>query len=163
MFAIFQKVLRCGLPSSHGINSAFTRDSLQGSIYVEADNSLAVVKALQGIPGVAHSPGSHTFGITLVDIGDRPLLLNMEMNGLHSSIKPLSWVRFKKGLYRGDLALVRDVDGSTQHCEVYVVPRLAYDGKRKRGNRPPPAYFDVARAERAFKSKAEIHNCLHLF
>jgi transcription elongation factor SPT5 len=145
------------------ILSAFTRDAIQGFIYVEAASFLAVVEGLQGIPGVARTPGGGSFLIDLVDVQDRPLLLNMDLNGLPSSIKFSSWVRIKGGIHKGDLALVCGVDNPSLVCEVYVVPRLAYDAKRKRGQRPPQALFDVERAQRAFKSKAEVRNQAFLF
>ena len=163
MLAIFQKTLRADVSNSVWIRSAFTRDFLQGCVYVEAESLPAVVKVLRGIVGVARIPGSGSFGISLVDIQDRPLLLDMELNGLKYSIKPSSWVRIKVGLHKGDLALVRHVDNSSPICEVYVVPRLAYDGIRKRGRRPPLALFEVERAERVFKSKVEIRNQARLF
>jgi transcription elongation factor SPT5 len=157
-----QKVLRQG-SSSTKILSAFTRDAIQGSIYVEATSFLAAVEGLQSIPGVARTPGGGSFLIDLVDIQDRPLLLNMDLNGLQSSIKSSSWVRIKGGIHKGDLALVSSVHNPSLVCEVYVVPRLAYDAKRKRGQRPSQALFDVERAQRAFKSKAEVRNQAFLF
>ena len=157
MFAIFQNTARQEFSTTLRILSAFTRDAIHGSIYVEAESFLAVAKGLQGISGVARTPGG-SFVIDVVDVQDRPLLLDMDLNGLQSSIKCYSWVRIKRGIHKGDLALVRDVDKHSLMCEIYVVPRLAYDGKRKRSQRPPQVLFDAERAEHAFKSKVEIRN-----
>lgn len=157
MFAIFQNMLRQESSTTLRILSAFTRDAIHGSVYVEAESFLAVTKGLQRISGVARTPGG-SFVIDMVDVQDRPLLLNMGLNGLQSSIKCYSWVRIKCGIHKGDLGLVRDIDKHSLMCEVYVVPRFAYDGKRKRSQRPPQALFDVERAERAFKSKVQIRN-----
>jgi len=157
VFAIFQNMLRQGSSSAPRVLSAFARDTIHGSIYVEAESFLAIAKSLQGIPSVACARGG-SFVIDVVDLQDRPLFLNMNLNGLQSSIKPCSWVRIKCGIHKGDLALVSDVEEHSLMCEVYVVPRLAYNVKRKRGQRPPQALFDTERAESAFKSKVEIHN-----
>jgi transcription elongation factor SPT5 len=161
VLAIFQKALTevSSRPQSHGILSCFTQDSLGGSIYVEAQSFPAVVKILQGISGVARSVRNGAPIIKAIDIEDRPLLLSMDQPMRRSS----PWVWIKAGLYKGDLALVRDMDTQSQLCEVYLVPRLAYGAKRKRGNRPPPAVFDAELAERAFNSKVEIHNQVCLF
>ena len=81
--------------------------------------------------GVESSAPGGSFVINVVDVQDRPLLLDMDLNGLQSSIKCYSWVRIKRGIHKGDLALVRDVDKHSLMCKIYVIPRLAYNGKRK--------------------------------
>jgi ribosomal protein L24 len=161
VLAIFQKALTHGSSriNSHGIFSCFTQDSLQGSIYVEAQSFPAVVNILHGISGVVRRAQGGPPVIKIVHIKDMPLLLSME----RSTIKPSSWVRIKAGLYKGDLGLVRDVDTLSHLCDVYVVPRLAYGTKGKCGNRPPPALFDMERVERVFNSKVEIRNQALLF
>jgi len=55
-----------------------------------------------------------------------------------------SWVRFRKGIYRGDIGYVRYVDPKTLHADIVAVPQLNFDnvGKRKRRGRPPHQRFD---------------------
>jgi transcription elongation factor SPT5 len=161
VFAIFQKALRHtpSQPNFHQILSCFALDSLAGSIYVESQSFPAVVQILQGISGVARSTGNGPPIVKAIDIQERPLLLSMEQPTIQLS----SWVRIKSGLYKGDLALVREFNASSQFYEVYVVPRLAYSAKRSGVNRPPAALFDAERAERAFHSKVEVRNQARLF
>jgi hypothetical protein len=123
VLSIFQNTFRHGssTPNSHGILSCFTRDSLADSIYVEAQLLPAVVKILQGISGVARSSSNGPPIVKAIDVQERPLLLSMEQ----STIRVPSLVWIKAGLYKGDLALVRDLDTSSQLCEVYLVPHLA--------------------------------------
>jgi len=44
---------------------------------------------------------------------------------------PEEWVRLAKGKYRGDLALVTEVDTANRTCKVFYVPRLDLDDKSK--------------------------------
>ena len=63
-----------------------------------------------------------------------------------------SWVRIKRGLYKGDLAQVHRVDESESKFWVKIIPRLDLtisddfmeDGKKKRRRkqRPPAKFFD---------------------
>lgn len=61
-----------------------------------------------------------------------------------------SWVRVKRGLYAGDLALVHRVDESKSKAWIKLVPRIDYSAsdapsvgsKRKRGNRPPAIHYN---------------------
>jgi ribosomal protein L24 len=146
-------------PDSRDILACFAVDSLAGSIYVEAKSFPAVVKILQGMSGVAHSSRNGPPIVKAINIQDMPLLLSME----HPVIRLSSWAWIKSGLYKGDLALVREFNALSQLYEVYVVPRLAYGSKRKCGNRPLAALFDTALAERTFNSKVEVHNQARLF
>jgi hypothetical protein len=161
VFAVFQKALLHppSRPDSRDILACFAVDSLAGSVYVEAKSFPAVVKILEGISGVARRSRNGPSVVKAINIQDMPLLLSME----HPVIRLSSWARIKSGLYKGDLALVREFDALSQLYEVYVVPRLAYGGKRKRGNRPPAAPFDAALAERTFNSKVEVRNQARLF
>jgi transcription elongation factor SPT5 len=61
---------------------------------------------------------------------------------------PEEWVRLAKGKYKGDLALVTNVDKVHRTCKAFYVPRLDLDGKTKsisRGKRkmqPQQVLFD---------------------
>jgi ribosomal protein L24 len=61
---------------------------------------------------------------------------------------PEDWVRFAKGIHRGDVALVTEVDADNRTCSAFYVPRLKLDGegkstsRRGRKVRPQQALFD---------------------
>jgi transcription elongation factor SPT5 len=61
---------------------------------------------------------------------------------------PEDWVRFRKGKFIGDVALVREVDESKRTCKAFYIPRLDLDGKGKTASkgekriRPQQALFD---------------------
>lgn len=89
--------------------------------------------------------------IELVDVQDRHLLLT----SVSSKMRPLnanSWARVKRGKYRGDLALVTDVDNETLVCGVLLVPRIdmTTHRKRKRSFRPAQALFDADKIQEIF-------------
>lgn len=86
--------------------------------------------------------------IDFVSLDDRTHLLTMDT---FNYIQPLSWVRIKRyGRYKGDLGFAHSVDSETSMVDVYVVPRIQMDRKRKRKHqagedrrrRPPAALFD---------------------
>ena len=58
---------------------------------------------------------------------------------------PESWIRIRKGRYRGDIAYIRHVDSRTLHIDVIVVPRINYGPgpKQKLGNRPQQQLLDA--------------------
>lgn len=130
--------------------SAFCRDAIKGNIFVEAKTIAAVQNVLHGLPGVVRRKGNRgPFAVTSVDIQDRHLLLDMHAAGT-LPIKAYSWARVKTGLYRGDLALVLDVNPKNLICSTLLVPRLNMSGKRKRGFRPPPVLFNPEHIRVAF-------------
>lgn len=164
VFAIFQKSLRS---TAARVLTAFTRDSIRGSVYVEAPSLVDVRLILDGIPRVLRSQP-----IDLVALADRTPLLTMEA---FISIRALSWVRIKRsGRYKNDLGFVHSVDSRTSIVDVYVVPRIQLDlnqkRKRKRktgdsrGGRPAAALFDnIAVAECYGEETVERLNQVYWF
>ena len=123
------------------ILSAFCRDAIPGSVYIEAPSLGDVLAGLRGIAGIYCSKRRvpRTFPVTLAD---RVALLRMS---IQHSINVLSWVRIKHGVtYRGDLALVSNVSLNNAKAVVLLVPRIAMDRKRKRSGhgRPPARLFN---------------------
>ena len=149
-----------------GILSAFTRDALHGWVYIEAKEANYLAPALLAIPGVAHRRDGSIVA-ELVELSNRPLLLDMSLQGSTLPFSSGSWVRIKDGLYKGDLGLVRCVDSSD--CEllsVMLVPRLhlTKSKKRKRGYRPNPALFDEAEIARIFgEGSVKVRNQFRVF
>lgn len=140
-----------------GIRSALCRDSIQGSIYVEAhkiEDVRSAWAALLNIPSTRRLIPR----ISLVPLSERVELLNMKMaDGL--DFKLWSWVRIRRGgKYKNDLGLVCGVKSDTRIHTVKLVPRIHLDRKRKReartSKRPPLALFDPEQVKEIFGSQA---------
>lgn len=143
------------------IFSAFERGGpMAGNLYVEAARQDDIPPALDGI--------SHIF------LGTKPLLIPLEeMPDLlrtkkSKELEPGMYVRPKRGLYAGDLAIIDEVEANGTEVTLRLVPRLDYglsedtsmmepDGqggmKRKRavrplGQRPPARLFSETEARK---------------
>jgi len=90
------------LDPPYRILSAFTRNNISGWIYVETADQSNLAPILHGISHLARRKRG-SFIVQLVDMDDRPLLLDMALNGWLPSLTAGSWVRVKHGLYKGDL------------------------------------------------------------
>jgi transcription elongation factor SPT5 len=140
VFEIMLKASTQPLP----ILSAFARDSLRGEVFVEASSERDIQHALRGIHGVYLFRGIH-----LVPLEEKIRILTLR--DLDDPVIPGSWVRPKRGKYKGDLGLVLTVN----HCilKVALVPRIpmilpdpSLKGKRKQPPqcRPPQRLFNFA-------------------
>jgi transcription elongation factor SPT5 len=138
-------------PSDTGILSAFTRDTVPGVIYIEAFTITAVKDALRGVSGIIRSHLGPL--IDLVPLDDRIPLLKMP-GSISDAIKPGAFARIKdRGLYRNDLAVIKEFDETTLVARVLLVPRQFEPGrlgKRKRVTRPAPALFDPEVVKRIY-------------
>lgn len=114
---------------------------------------------LDGIPGVSRSRNRDM----VIDMYDRMLLLDMDPTKGQSHVTDNSWVRVRRGLYKGDLGLVNHVDGTTLLCDVNLVPRIPLGRQKERG-RPSKRLFDeVAVGEKYGEQSIEKRNRLRLF
>ncbi|RMD39356.1 hypothetical protein DV735_g5777, partial [Chaetothyriales sp. CBS 134920] len=161
---LMQKMLeRAKTGKSLDICSVFERGegSMRGYIFVEAFDKRNVDAALTDVSDVY--PRSKT---NLVPIKEMPDLLRVNKS---KELNPGEYVRIKRGLYAGDLAVVEDVVANGLEVTVKLVPRLTYgadedvprtvageDAKRKRGfgagaspaTRPPARLFSEAEAKK---------------
>ena len=128
-----------GVKIVEGFISAFTIDKMPGFVFIEATapNLLSTIVARSRLP-------SFFFGFSnapIVTPEERVMLLS---GGSHDISVP-TWVRFKSGLYKGDLGCVRRYLARSSEIQAFVVPR--WDPLRglfpvKGGrNRPPPKLF----------------------
>jgi hypothetical protein len=141
-----------------GILSAFSRDTIQGSVYVEAttfDNVKSIVREVGGSMILrSQHYRDQVPRIDLVPLEECGPLLDMgHMTGMDIPI--LSWVRLKcRGKYRHDLGLVLECNPLDLMITVYVVPRIHMSdriGKRKRSSEPvPAALFNVEEVKRVY-------------
>lgn len=152
------------MSSVHSVLSAFCQDAIQGSIYIETTSIADTVSSiLLGMPGIARSHQGN-YLISMVDVEDCHLLLSMDTMDSRPPIKPWSWVCMKRGKYRGNLGLVKDVDLGTLECTVYFVPQISMDRKWKGGICALQVPFDLKAIKERFGPKAaESRNGLYLF
>ncbi|CAI6009806.1 unnamed protein product [Closterium sp. NIES-65] len=130
------------------IKSAIALDNLKGCVYVEAYKEAYVKEACAGLRLLrAWKPA-------LVPIKEMAGVLTVEQKSV--DLEENSWVRVKIGLYKGDLALVTDVDTVKQRATIKLIPRIdlqalaqRQDGKPvvKRKARPAPRFFSVDEAK----------------
>ncbi|ETN38564.1 uncharacterized protein HMPREF1541_06601 [Cyphellophora europaea CBS 101466] len=147
------------------IFSAFERGdgAMKGYIFVEARNKADVEHALKDVHDVyPHSK------MNLVPMKEMPDLLRVTKT---KELQPGAYVRIRKGIYTGDLAVVEDTVPNGLDVTVKVVPRLTYgfdedqpkpqapagSDKRKRpgfapaqnlANRPPARLFSEVEAKK---------------
>lgn len=160
---------RAGTKQAMKIFSAFERGggSMAGFIFVEARKKADVDAALDGILNVY--PRTNP---TLVPVKEMPDLLRVQKS---QELVRDGYVRIKRGLYQGDLAMIQEVESNGLEVTVRLVPRLTYgmdeddknspvathnvgaDGKRKRLNafgnnsvaaRPPQRLFSESEAKK---------------
>lgn len=146
------------------ICSAFERGDgpMAGYIFIEARQKSDVDDALLNVPDVY--PRSK---MNLVPVKEMPDLLRVTKN---KDLEVGGYVRIKRGLYQGDLAMIESVETNGLDVTLRLVPRLAYgmdedhgrpgnaDAKRKRPNafgpinsfatRPPQRLFNENEAKK---------------
>ncbi|AET39153.1 transcription elongation factor SPT5 Ecym_4073 [Eremothecium cymbalariae DBVPG len=137
------------------ILSIFQRDSFSGRIYIEAPKQSVIEKFCNGVPDI------YVNQKLLIPVQELPLLLKPSKSD-DVRLEPGSYVRIKRGIYKGDLAVVEQISDNNLECMLKVVPRLDYgkndevdpDTKQKKAKRatfsqrPPPQLFNPTMALR---------------
>jgi len=135
--AIFYLLQRA--EAEHQLRSAFTRGSIQGWIYLEANMNNILLELLRMTPGVISS--RQGVQRNLVEFSD--WLKMLAMHDPRTVFQAGSWVRVTKGKYKGDVGFICQVES---FVEVLLVPRLN-----------PPATIDTSKRKRtALRSKPEL-------
>jgi transcription elongation factor SPT5 len=124
------------------ILSCFTRDSLKGYIYLEAERQAHVTEAIERMNNVYGSK------LHLVPVGEMVDCLRVKAKELE--IKIQMWVRVRRGKYGGDLGQVVDITDTGESATIKLIPRLdvtlnsfGSNQKRKKGDiRPPQKLFN---------------------
>jgi len=128
VLAIFQKSIALRTPPR--VFSAFTRDAIRGSVYVEARSLDDVRDLLRNLGGIISNSG--TPFTELVSPDDRIPLLQMNDSEEMIAIHAKCWVRIKRaGVHRGCLALVKAVNAQASTAHVLAISRERHR-KRKR-------------------------------
>ncbi|RDB21895.1 Transcription elongation factor SPT5 [Hypsizygus marmoreus] len=137
-----------------GIRSVVARVSLPGWILLEAPQRTDIEILCQGMRHI------HIHDIHLVSSTEAPMCLTQPQT---YTPRPHSWVRIRRGLYRGDLAFVLDVDPRTLDPELLVVPRVrlpvpsAYQQKKARKGRPGQDILDIHAIEDTYGTDTITH------
>jgi transcription elongation factor len=128
------------------VYSAFAVPLVTSAVYVRAHSKEDIIRACQNI----YSARATLQNIALVPEEECEALLKEPKLFI-----PEDWVKFRKGKYKGDVALVTEVDADNRTCKAFYIPRLNLDGKRKsksqggRKLRPQQALFDPVVAQSA--------------
>ena len=138
--------------TGRGICTAFSRDTIAGSVYVEAFSLDVIKSTLHGIHGVLHYQQS--IQVNLIPLAEREALLGMKSV---ATIQRNSWVRVTRlGRYKNDLAFVRSIENHALSAAVLLVPRIRLTRKRGRKGRVEPALFDIVAAKSSFGDESVV-------
>ncbi|KAM3160524.1 Transcription elongation factor SPT5 [Lachancea thermotolerans] len=137
------------------IMSIFQRDNYSGRIYIEAPKQSVIEKFTTGVPDIYPAQK------LLIPVQELPLLLKPDKSD-DVRLEEGSYVRIKRGIYKGDLAVVDQISENNLEVLLKIVPRLDYGKndeidadtntrKQKRptfAQRPPPQLFNPTMALR---------------
>lgn len=131
------------------IKSIVSPEGVKGYIYVEAFKQTHVKQAIDGI-------GSLRMGLysqQMVPIKEMTDVLRVVKE--QSVMKPKSWVRLKRGIFKDDIAQVDYVDVAQNQVHLKLIPRIDY-------TRPRGA-LRTAQSDAEAKKKRKIRPVLKLF
>ncbi|XP_071182024.1 transcription elongation factor SPT5-like isoform X2 [Mytilus edulis] len=132
------------------IKAVISKESLKGYIYVEAYKQTHVKQAIEGI-------GNLRMGIwaqQMVPIKEMTDVMKIVKES--AQLKPRSWVRLKRGVFKDDLGQVDFVEPAQNYVHLKLIPRIDYTKprgfaktkdnnqaeKRKKKRRPAQKLFD---------------------
>jgi transcription elongation factor SPT5 len=128
------------------VQSAFAIPLVTSAVYVRAKSKEDIIRACQNIYSAWATPRT----IALVPEEECEALMKEPKVFI-----PEDWVKFRKGKYKGDVALVTEVDADNRTCKAFYIPRLNLDGEKKtnsqggRKARPQQALFNPVVAQSA--------------
>ncbi|CCF57536.1 hypothetical protein KAFR_0C05450 [Kazachstania africana CBS 2517] len=101
------------------ILSIFQRENYHGRIYIEAPKQSVIEKFCNGVPDIYISQK------LLIPVQELPLLLKPNKSD-DVSLEAGNYVRIKRGVYKGDLAMVDQISENNLEVLLKIVPRLDY-------------------------------------
>jgi transcription antitermination factor NusG len=125
--------------AEHQLRSAFTRGSIRGWIYLEANMNGNLLQLLRLTPGVISSRQ----GVLRYIIDPSDWLKMLTMHDPRTIFQVGNWVRVGKGRYKGDVGFVARVES---FIEVLLVPHL----------NPPTTVDALKRKRTVVRSKPQI-------
>ena len=132
------------------IKSVIVREGIKGYIYIEAFKQTHVKAAIEDVSNLRLGVWKQE----MVPTKEMPDVLKVVKDSV--KLKPGTWVRLKKTIYKDDLAQVESVDTAQNQVTLKLVPRIDYNHRRghklidnsdeqnkmKRKTRPPQRLFD---------------------
>ncbi|CAM9491533.1 unnamed protein product [Lampetra planeri] len=131
------------------IKSVIAPEHLKGYIYIEAYKQTHVKQAIEGVGNLRMGFWNQQM-VPIKEMTDVMKVVNEVTN-----LKPKSWVRLRRGIFKDDIAQVDYVEPSQNTIGLKLIPRIDYEriksrmsmkdwfAKRKRYKRPPQRLFDV--------------------
>ncbi|XP_059135222.1 transcription elongation factor SPT5 isoform X3 [Peromyscus eremicus] len=131
------------------IKSVVAPEHVKGYIYVEAYKQTHVKQAIEGVGNLRLGYWNQQ----MVPIKEMTDVLKVVKEV--ANLKPKSWVRLKRGIYKDDIAQVDYVEPSQNTISLKMIPRIDYDrikarmslkdwfAKSKKFKRPPQRLFDA--------------------
>uniref|UniRef100_A0AAR2IQB3 Transcription elongation factor SPT5 n=1 Tax=Pygocentrus nattereri TaxID=42514 RepID=A0AAR2IQB3_PYGNA len=131
------------------IKSVVAPEHVKGYIYIEAYKQTHVKSAIEGVGNLRMGYWNQQ----MVPIKEMTDVLKVVKEV--TNLKPKSWVRLKRGLYKDDIAQVDYVEPSQNTISLKMIPRIDLDrikarmsmkdwfAKRKKFKRPPQRLFDA--------------------
>ena len=133
------------------IKSVVSPEGVKGYIYIEAYKQTHVKQAIDGIGSLRGG----VYSQQMVPIKEMTDVLRVVKE--QTVMKPKSWVRLKRGVFKDDIAQVDYVDIAQNQVHLKLIPRIDYsrprgalrtpqsdaDAKKKRKIRPPLKLFDL--------------------
>uniref|UniRef100_A0A4W3HGL2 Transcription elongation factor SPT5 n=1 Tax=Callorhinchus milii TaxID=7868 RepID=A0A4W3HGL2_CALMI len=131
------------------IKSVVSPEHVKGYIYIEAYKQTHVKQAIEGVGNLRIGYWNQQ----MVPIKEMTDVLKVVKEV--TNLKPKSWVRLKRGLYKDDIAQVDYVEPSQNTISLKLIPRIDYErikarmslkdwfAKRKRFKRPLQRLFDA--------------------
>jgi transcription antitermination factor NusG len=95
------------------VQSAFAIPLITSAVYVRAKSKEDIIRTCQNIYSAWATPRT----ITLVPEEECEVLMKEPKVFI-----PEDWVKFRKGKYKGDVALITEVDTDNQTCKVFYIP-----------------------------------------
>jgi hypothetical protein len=123
----------------HHLRSAFTRGSIRGWIYLEANFNNSLLQLLRLTPGVISS----RHGVLRHPIDSSDWVKMLTMHDPRGLVQVGNWVQVGKGKYKGDVGFVVRVES---FVKILLVPRL----------NPPTSIDTLKRKRTAVRSKPEL-------
>ena len=98
------------------ITGALFMDHLRGFIYIEAFREPHAREAIKGIKDI--------LGYKLTRVPLEEMTKVLQAPPVVDNLKPGAWARVRSGPYKGDIALVEDVDDLSGRATVKLIPRI---------------------------------------